>query len=189
MVAALGSTLGSVLTVALLVLGALVFLPKAIFPDSLGVAILAGALPFGPKLLVVALLGVVATLAGASIETALSGAYNVCQFLNIAWGKKLEVKKAPIYTVAWLGMFVLATIIAATGVDPLQLVNVSIVFGMVVMPFTYYPILRVAADKKIMGKHANSKTLSAVGGVFLLLIVAAAAAAIPLMILTHFGQP
>jgi Mn2+/Fe2+ NRAMP family transporter len=68
-------------------------------------------------------------------------------------------------------------------------VNISIIFGMVIMPLTYYPILRVAADKGVMGKHVNSKFDTVVGIIFLFLITAAAVAAIPLMFLTHFGRP
>jgi Mn2+/Fe2+ NRAMP family transporter len=57
------------------------------------------------------------------------------------------------------------------------------------MPFTYYPILRIAADKNVMGKHVNSRTNTIIGMLFLALITLAAAAAIPLMLLTHFGRP
>jgi Mn2+/Fe2+ NRAMP family transporter len=84
---------------------------------------------------------------------------------------------------------VLALLIGATGVRPLQLINISVIFGMVVMPLTYYPILRVAADKNIMGRHVNSRMDTIVAAVFLVLITVAAAAAIPLMIMTHSGRP
>jgi Mn2+/Fe2+ NRAMP family transporter len=60
---------------------------------------------------------------------------------------------------------------------------------MVVMPITYYPILRAAADKTIMGKHVNSRVVTVVGTVFLVLIIVAAIAAIPLMVVTRGGQP
>ena len=72
---------------------------------------------------------------------------------------------------------------------PLMLVNISVIFGMVVMPFTYYPILRVAADKNIMGKHVNSRADTTIAIVCLILICIAATAAIPLMALTHSGKP
>jgi Mn2+/Fe2+ NRAMP family transporter len=189
MVAALGSVLGSVLTVGLLALGALVFLPRAIFPAVLSTTSMAGAFPFAKKALVLALMGTLACISGAAVETALSGAYNVCQFFNLNWGKNQPAKSVPVYTATWIGMFVVALIIALTGVRPLQLVDYSIVFGMVIMPLTYYPILRVAADKNVMGKHVNSKFDTIVGIVFLGLITAAAIAAIPLMIVTHSGQP
>ena len=189
MVATLGSTLGSLLTVALLILGALVFLPRHIFPDLLGTATLAGAFPFAQKALIVASLGALACITGASVETALSGAYNVCQFFNFEWGKNRPAKSVPIYTFTWIGMFVLALIITLTGVRPLVLVDVSIIFGMVIMPFTYYPVLKVAADKNVMGKHVNSKFDTMIGVAFLVLITVAAIAAIPLMILTNSGKP
>jgi len=188
-VAAFGSMLGAVLTVALLALGTLVFLPRHIFPDALSSTSLAGAFPFGRKALILALVGTLACMSGAGVETALSGGYNVCQFFNLRWGKSQKARQVPAFTATWVGMLVLAAIFALTRLRPLQLVEISIVFGMVVMPFTYYPILRVAADKNIMGIHANGRLLNAVGVVFLVLITIAALAAIPLMIVTHSGQP
>jgi manganese transport protein len=86
-------------------------------------------------------------------------------------------------------MFTLAMVIALTGVRPLQLVNISIVFGMVVMPFTYYPVLRTASDKNVMGKHVNRKFDDVIGGIVLVFVIIAALAAIPLMVLTHSGRP
>jgi Mn2+/Fe2+ NRAMP family transporter len=189
MVASMGSVLGSLLTVGLLALGALVFLPRGIFPQMLSTTTMAGAFPFAKKALVIALIGTLACISGATVETALSGAYNVCQFFNLNWGKNQPVKSVPVYTATWIAMFVMALIIALTGVRPLQLVNFSIVFGMVIMPLTYYPILRVASDKRVMGKHVNNTFDTIVGVIFLLLITGAAIAAIPLMILTHSGQP
>jgi len=189
MVASLGSLLGSLLTVSLVALGALVFLPRSIFPDLLSSANFAAAYPFAQKALLFALFGTMACVAGAAVETALSGAYNVCQFFNLEWGKNQRAKSAPVYTATWLAMFALALIIAVTGVKPLKLVEVSIIFGMVIMPLTYYPILRVAADKNVMGKHVNNKADTVVGIAFLVLITVAAVAAIPLMIVTHSGKP
>ncbi len=189
MVASLGSLLGSLLTVSLVALGALVFLPRSIFPDLLSSANFAAAYPFAQKALLFALFGTMACVTGAAVETALSGAYNVCQFFNLEWGKNQRAKSAPVYTATWLAMFALALIIAVTGVKPLKLVEVSIIFGMVIMPLTYYPILRVAADKNVMGKHVNNKADTVVGIAFLVLITVAAVAAIPLMIVTHSGKP
>jgi Mn2+/Fe2+ NRAMP family transporter len=189
MVASLGSALGSLLTVGLLALGALVFLPRGIFPQLLSTTSMAGAFPFARKALVLALIGTLACISGAAVETALSGAYNVCQFFNLKWGKNQPIKSVRVYTATWLAMFLVALVIALTGVRPLELVDFSIVFGMVIMPLTYYPILRVATDKNVMGEHVNSRFDTTVGIVFLALITVAAIAAIPLMILTHSGQP
>jgi manganese transport protein len=189
MVAALGSLLGSLLTVALLALGAILLLPQGIFPQILSTAVFTGGFPFAQKALIAAVAGSLACLAGATVETALSGGYNLCQFFNLRWGKNVPGKSVPVYTGTWVAMFILAMVIALTGVRPLQLVNMSIVFGMVVMPFTYYPILRTASDKNVMGKHVNGKFDDVTGGIVLVLVTIAALAAIPLMVLTHSGRP
>jgi manganese transport protein len=189
MVASLGSILGSLLTVGLLILGTLIYLPRRIFPDLLSTSVFAGAFPFAQKALVLALFGTLACIAGAAIETALSGGYNICQFYNLPWGKNLPARSAPMFTVIWIVMFAVAAVIVLAGVRPLQLVNISIIFGMAIMPFTYYPILRVAADKNIMGQQVNTRLDTAIGFGLLILIVFAAIAAFPLMILTHAGRP
>jgi len=108
----------------------------------------------------------IACLSGAAVETALSGSYNICQFFNLEWGKSQRAKAVPQYYGS------VDRNVRAGARDrrhrgaSLQLVNISVVFGMVIMPLTYYPILRVAADKNIQGKHANSLSdnVAGIGG-------------------------
>src|SRR5947208_13591571 len=143
------------------------------------------ALPTGPMTLRLALIGILACVGGAAIETALSGSYNICQFYNLRWGKALKPQQTPVFTFIWIGMLILATLIALSGIEPLSLINFSIIFGMVVMPFTYYPILRVSGDPAILGEHANGRLYDIVGWIFFVLIVIAAVAAIPLAVITN----
>lgn len=188
-VASFGSILGALLTIALLILGAMVFLPRGIFPELLSTTTMAGALPFGKAGLLMALTGTLACLAGAAVETALSGAYNYCQFFNLPWGKNRAAREVKTFTKYWTGALGIGVLVLLANVSPLQLVNVSVVFGMVLMPFTYYPILRIAMDKKIMGKHANGRGDNILGVAILVLVFIAAVVAIPLMIATNFGKP
>jgi manganese transport protein len=189
MVASFGSILGALLTVALLAIGALVFFPHHSFPEHLSSAVSGIAAPFGKTGYLFVLLGTLACLAGASVETMLSGGYNLCQFYNLPWGKNRKARDVPVFSLSWMGMLVVAALLALSGFDPLKLVNISVVFGMVVMPLTYYPIMRVAMDRGIMKRHVNSRTDTAVGILFLILITLAALAAIPLTFLTDSGQP
>src|SRR6185312_10931184 len=98
MVASLGSILGALLTAALLILGVLIFLPRGIFPLTLNAASLTVAFPFGSTALVLGLLGCMACVSGAAVETSLSGAYNLCQFYKLPWGKSLPARSAPVFT-------------------------------------------------------------------------------------------
>ena len=189
MVASLGSVLGALLTVALLAIGALVFFPQRHFPEDLTTAINGIASPLGQTGYLLVLLGTFACLAGASVETMLSGGYNVCQFYNLPWGKNEKARDVPVFSISWMGLLVIAGLLSLAGFDPLKLVNISVIFGMVMMPLTYYPIMRIAMDKGIMHRHVNSRADTAIGILFLVLITLAALAAIPLMILTNSGQP
>jgi manganese transport protein len=85
--------------------------------------------------------------------------------------------------------FALGFILVLCACSRHETLNISIVFGMVVMPFTYYPILRTASDKNVMGRHVNSKFDDVIGGIVLVPVIIAALAAIPLMVLTHSGKP
>ena len=78
--------------------------------------------------------------------------------------------------------------IVMTGVDPVQVVEYAIVFSVVILPLSYYPILRTAANRELMGSHANGWLANTLGVFFLVLVTFAALAAIPLLIITHSGK-
>ena len=66
--------------------------------------------------------------------------------------------------------------------------DISIIFGMVVMPRMYHPMLRAAADSQLMGRHVNSPIYTALTTLFLVLICVAAVAEIRLLVITQGGQ-
>jgi Mn2+/Fe2+ NRAMP family transporter len=78
--------------------------------------------------------------------------------------------------------------VLATGVDPVQLTEFSVVFSAIALPLTYLPILIVANDPEYMGEQVNGRITNAVGVVYLVIILVASVAAIPLMILTGAGS-
>jgi len=183
-----GFALGALLSVALVSLGAEFFGPRKIEPQLPGTAALSAALAFGRVGLFAALLGMFFAFAGAAIETALSSAYNIAQFLGWPWGKYQKPRDAARFTLAWVIVFVVCAVIMITGVDPVRIVEYSIVFSVIVLPFTYLPVLVVAADKRIMGAHANGIVVNVLGWIYLVVITLAAIAAIPLFLSTHGGQ-
>jgi manganese transport protein len=171
------------------VLGAVFFLPQGIFPDLLSTAAMAAALPYGRTALLLSLLGILAAVSGAAIETALSTAYNVCQFLDWKWGKAFPARNVPRFTKLWVGTFLVAFAIVITHINPMTLVQASVIFAVLILPATYLPVLLVANDKKEMGKHANGRAMRILGWMFFVLLSLAALAGVPLLVLTHGGQP
>jgi Mn2+/Fe2+ NRAMP family transporter len=184
----IGFSLGALLAIALVVIGAEFFAAPQIEPQRPGTAALAAAASFGKWGLLLAVLGMFFAFAGAAIETALSGAYNIAQCFGWPWGKYKKPREAGRFTLSWVVVFVLATLVVLSGVDPVTVVEGSIVFSVVVLPLSYFPVLMVARDKRVMGQHANGWFATTLGIIFLVLISCTAIAAIPLFLLTHGGR-
>jgi Mn2+/Fe2+ NRAMP family transporter len=183
-----GFTLGSLLAVALIIMGAQLFLPNQIEPQLPGSAALGPVIVFGKWGLALALLGMFFAFGGAAIETCLSAAYNLAQFLGWPWGKFRKPGGAPRFALAWIVMLILAAALIITGIDPVSVVEYSIIFSVVILPLTYLPILLVAADKTYMGAFANRWLANTLGWFYLILITIAGLVAIPLLIITHGGK-
>ena len=183
-----GFTLGSLLAIALIVIGARFLAPLQIEAELPGTAALAAGSQLGKAGLLIALAGMFFAFAGAAIENALTGAYNMAQFFGWPWGKFRAPREAARFTLSWISVFVMAAAIVLTGVDPVAVVEYSIVFSVVILPLTYFPMLLVARDKDVMGKFANGVIANVLGWGYLAVICVAAVAAIPLLIATHGGQ-
>lgn len=186
--ATVGFALGGMLAMALIVVGAAFYLPQGLDPQRLSSTLFGASVPFGRVGFFLALAGIFFAVGGAAVETALAAGYNIAQFFQFPWGKRKSPREVPLFTLCWMGAIVLGLAIASSGVNPIQIVEYSVVFAVVVLPFTYYPILRLADDKRVMGEHVNSPIVRVLGWLYLALISVAALAAIPLMIATHMGQ-
>jgi len=184
----IGFVLGSLLAVSLIVIGAQLLRPASIEPGWPGAAALGAAGTMGRVGLTLGLLGMLFAFGGAAVENALTGAYNLAQFLGWPWGKHRKPARAPRFALAWIVMFLLATVIVLTGASPVQVVEYCIVFGILILPLTYLPLLMAAGDDSLMGKFANGRVSNALGWFFLVLVTLAGLAAVPLMLLTHGGK-
>ncbi|MEN3331519.1 MAG: manganese transport protein [Blastocatellia bacterium] len=183
-----GFVLGSLLAVALIIMGARLFLPNHIEPQLPGSAALGPVIVFGKWGLALALLGMFFAFGGAAIETCLSAAYNLAQFVGWPWGKFRKPGGAPRFALAWITMLILAGLLITTGVDPVSVVEYSIIFSVIILPLTYLPILLVAADRTCMGAFANRWWANTLGWFYLIILTIAGLCAIPLLIITHGGK-
>jgi Mn2+/Fe2+ NRAMP family transporter len=186
--ACIGYGLGALLSFALMVLAAKVFLPRGIDPQFLGTPALGVEAVLGKIGLILAIVGILFAVGGAAIETSFSGAYNISQFFGWQWGKRERPSKAPRFALSWIGIFVLAGLIVMTGYDPVKITEYSVIFSVVALPLTFLPILLVANDPVYMGRHRNGRFSNVVGIAYFVLILAIALSAIPLMLLTNGGQ-
>ncbi|MCW2573077.1 MAG: natural resistance-associated macrophage protein, partial [Frankiales bacterium] len=184
----IGFPLGALLSLAIAATAAIVLLPAGIQVEHLGQTALPVAMALGKLGLAVAILGFVAVTGGAALETALSSGYTVAQYFGWSWGKFHKPYQASRFHAVLLLSLIGAVALTLTTLDPIKVTEYSLVFSVVAMPLTYFPILVAANDRVSMGEHANGRFANALGVLFLLLITVAAVAAIPLMLATKAGQ-
>jgi Mn2+/Fe2+ NRAMP family transporter len=186
--AIVGFGLGSLLAISILVNAAVLFRPLHIDPQMVGSAAMQTAIPFGATGLVLGLLGMLFAISGAAVETGLSSAYALSQFLGWEWGRYKKPHEAPRFTLAWIATFAAALAIVLTGIEPLTLVEWAVVASIVVLHLSYLPLILIANDRKYMNEHANGPISNVLGWGFYAVLCLAAVAALPLYLLSHGGQ-
>ena len=186
--AIVGMGLGSLLAIAILCSSAQLFGPANVDPEIPGTAALEAAIPFGKWGLILALLGMYFAIAGAAVETCMANAYSIAQFFGWTWGRHKKPWEAPRFTITWIVLFLAALAIVLTGVDVMVLVEFAILFSILVLPFTYLPLLLLSGDRKYMGAQANGPVSKTLGWFYFAVITIAAVAALPLYFLTSGGN-
>lgn len=184
----IGFPLGGILSLAIAACAAIVLLPQAIEVTTLSQVVLPVVQAGGQLALAIVIVGVLAATFGAALETTLSSGYTLAQFFGWSWGKFRRPVQASRFHVAMIVCLLVGGAILATGVDPIMVTELSVVFSAVALPLTYFPILVVSNDPEYMGDEVNGRVRNALGVVFLVIILVAALAAIPLLIVTGMGS-
>ena len=148
----------------------------------------AGGAAGGKMVLAVIIIGFVAATFGAALETTLSAGYTIAQFFGWPWGKFRAPAQAARFHLLMIICLIVGVGVLMTGIDPVQVTELSVVFSAVALPLTYLPILIVANDPEYMGQYVNSRPMNAAGLVYLVIILVASLSAIPLMIITGAGR-
>lgn len=183
-----GFPLGAMLSISLVAVAAIVLLPQEIAVTSLYQVALPVAQALGTVGLIIAILGFVAVTFGAALETTLSSGYTLSQFFGWPWGKMVRPAHASLFHLTMIVSLLIGLGILMTGVNPVQVTELSVVFSAVALPLTYLPILIIANDPQYMGKETNGKVTNFFGLIYLGIILIAAVAAIPLLIITGAGS-
>jgi Mn2+/Fe2+ NRAMP family transporter len=185
--AIIGFGLGGILALGVIVAAAETLLPRGISPDSIGTVALIAEVPYGETGLVLALIGILFALGGATIDCAFSAAYNLAQHEGWKWGKRGGLERERKFVLSLAVFFVLGYAIVQTGVDPGQLTEYAVIFSMPVLPLTYLPVLLAGNDRNLMGDQVNGVLARGLGWAYFVLICVLAVAAPILFIATNGG--
>ena len=181
-VSVIGMGFGSLISVAAIVVAAVVLAPRGIQVDDYHQAalMLTAAFPFWGFLLFAVSMGIACV--GAAVEVALSMAYTTAQTFGWNWGESLDPRQDARFSLTYTGAILAAALLILFGVDPLKLTLVSMAINAAALPFVAIPFLLLMNDKRTMGKHANGWISNLVAVVTLVLALVLTVVTIPLMI-------
>lgn len=186
--AILGFGLGGLISVGILLTSAQLFKPAGISPTSIGSVALMAQQPYAELGLILAFVGILFAVGGATIDTAFSAAYNLAQHQGWKWGKRFRLLSEPRFTLSLAGFLLVGFAVAQTGVDPIELTEYAVIFSIPVLPLTYLPILLVGNDRSVMGAYVNGPIARVLGWFYFGLICVLALAAPVLFVWTNGGS-
>lgn len=185
--AIVGMGFGSVGSLALLILGAIVLQPLNISSSTLGELGLAMAKPFGVlgSLLFASVLFVTCT--GAALEVALGVSYNIAQGFGWEWGEDKKPAEAARFNLAITMILLIAVAIGLTGIDPLQLALLASTVIALLLPVSLSPFLILMNDSQYLRDKTNGRATNIAMICILVLAFAVAIVSLPLEIVTGGG--
>lgn len=176
-VAGLGMGFGSLVSLGLLVVSAMVFQPRGIQVDAYEQAALMLTQPFGywGFILFAASLGIACF--GAALEVSLNMAYTVTQALGWNWSESERPRQDARFSFTYTVFIFAASLVMVIGIDPLKLTIFTMALTAVTLPLVIIPFLILMNDEHYLGQHrngwiSNSVIIFIIGLTFVLAIVA-----------------
>lgn len=182
--AGLGMGFGSITSIALIVLSAIVLQPREISGITLSEVGLSMAEAFGSlgaRLYAIALF---TTCLGASLEIVLSIGYNVAQGFGWEWGEHKRPAEAPRFNLVMILFLGVGFAIAVFGIDPLQLALFGSAFTALVLPLSLFPFLVLMNDRDYLKDKVNPRWMNAAFIGVLAIAFIVAVATLPLLVLS-----
>jgi Mn2+/Fe2+ NRAMP family transporter len=181
--AVVGMSFGGVLSASVLVIAALVFLPRGLQVDRYEQAglLLPPVLGHPGFVLFLASLGIACF--GATTEIALSMTYLLAQGFGWDWGESAKPKQHARFSLTYTITILLAGVVMAAGVDPLKLTNFSMMLTAASLPVTVIPMLVLMNDQALVGEHHNRWFGNIVLGALSVVSILVLLSAVPLQIL------
>ena len=176
-------TFGTLISIAVLILGALVFLPRGIrleHYDQLAL-ILVPALGYWGFVLFCASLGIACF--GAAQEISLEIAYFVAQGFGWNWGENQRPLEEARFSLVYTIIIFSGMCLVLTGIDPLKLTIFSMALTAATLPISIVPFLILMNDEHYVGEHGNGWFGNTVVLLIIALAFVLAIVSIPLQIL------
>ena len=178
-----GMSLGGLLSMAVLIVAALVFQPRGIAIEKFEQMslLMTTALPrWGFVLFALSMLF---ACLGAGLEISLAIAYFFAQGFGWNWSENLTPSKNARFCFAYTIIIMLAAVPLLIGVDPIKTTIVSMALTSATLPLAIVPFLFLMNDPIYLGKHRNGWVSNTVVAIIVLISFVLAVISIPLEIM------
>ena len=179
-IAGLGMSFGGFLSMAVLIVAALVFHPRGIDIQKFEQAslLMTTSLPkWGFTLFALSMLF---ACFGAALEISLAIAYFFAQGFGWTWGEDLAPAKDSRFCLTYTLIIMLGAIPLLLGIDPIKVTIMSMALTSATLPLAIAPFLFLMNDPIYLGKHRNGWLSNSVVAIIVVISFVVAIIAIPL---------
>lgn len=185
--AVVGMSFGSLGSMALVVLGAIVLQPLNISANTLGEVGLAMARPMGTVGALLFATVLFSTCLGAALEVSLAIPYNIAQGFGWEWSEDKKPVEAARFNLALTIFLVIGLVIGLIGGDPLQIALLASTVIALFLPFSLSPFLVIMNDPDYVQDHTNGHLTNIAMIAVLVMAFVVAVVSIPLLLLSGGG--
>jgi len=185
--AIVGMGFGSMGSISLVVLAAIVLQPLNISSNTLGELGLVMAKPFGIVGSLLFALVLFATCTGAALEVVLAISYNLAQGFGWEWGENKKPIEAARFNLVMTIFLLIAVVIGLIGIDPLQLALFASTVIALFLPISLSPFLILMNDPQYLGTKTNGRFTNIAMTGILVLAFLVAIISLPLAFITGGG--
>lgn len=177
LVSAIGMSFGSIVSLGVLIVAALVLQPRGIGVDRYEQAALVLTEPFGMWGFYLFAASLAITCFGATVEVTLDTAYVTAQSFGWNWGENCRPKDAARFSTIYTVLLFASAALIAIGIDPLKLTLFTMAITAAILPLVVFPFLILLNDESYVGQHrngwiSNTLVIGIIGLAFVLAIIA-----------------
>jgi manganese transport protein len=188
LIAGVGNVLGGTVAACIIVVSAIVLFPSGVRVEQIRTSALGPTAALGVKGFWLFVAGALFCSMAAGLEVALSATYAVTEYFGWHWKKDEPPARSAMFHLIYMLFLVVALGIVLSGLDPIKVTEVAMVFNAIALPFTLLPLLLVAADQRYARPPmTNGPVVRVLGWLFFAVLTVVAILGVPLFVITAAG--
>ena len=180
----IGTLFGAAVSMAVLVVSAMVLAPQHILVESYEQAALMFVPAFGRWAVLLFALALGIGCFGAAVEITLNAGYLAAQVFGWPWGASKPRRETARFSATVTVVLLAAVAFAVLGFDPLQVTMICVALTVIVMPAMVLPFLVLMNDTRYVKEHTNGPVAN---GMLAALTILGALLALVIVPLEIFG--